>query len=415
MSKVTVGVDWGTQEMSVCALDEKRQRIFEREVPRRGEEIETLAEKLLSLVEGDPSRLSVGLEMPRAAVIEAFLARGVKVYFINPKQLDRFRDRHTVSGAKDDALDAFVIADSLCTDAHLYRRIHAEDDDVVLLRERSRAYEALTEQAMTLANQLRALLLRYYREILDLQRPLHSTPWLWRLIEVAPTPHHLRAGKTATMVKRLEKKKTKLPADIHERLEKVRQGKPLPVTRATMTALRERALRMLPLIRAVHRERKQCLRDLEQLVDELASGDDEPEGPSDMAIIRSMPGIGFKIAAVLFAEASEAVKNRSLDSIRRLAGVAPVSRRSGGRQKTPVVSMRRASHKRLMNAVHQWASVAIQHDARARHLYDRQRAKGNSYARALRSVGDRMLAVLMAALRDRALYDRSKRVLLGAA
>jgi len=413
MNHVTVGVDWGTQEMSVCALDETRQRVFERDVPRTGEEIAALVDKLLSLVDDEPSRLSVGLEMPRAAVIEAFLGRGVSVYAINPKQLDRFRDRHTVAGAKDDALDAFVIADSLCTDEHLYRRIRAEGDDIVLLRERSRAYEALTEQAIALAGQLRALLLRYYREILDLNRPLHETPWLWRLIEVAPTPHRLRAGKTTTLIKRLEKKKTKLPTDIHARLEKVRQGKPLPVTRGTMNALRERALRMLPLIRAVHRERKQCLRDLDQLVEQLAS-DDESEGPTDMAIIRSIPGIGTRIAAVLFAEANAAVKDRDLESLRRLTGVAPVSRRSGGRRKTPVVSMRRASHQRLMNAAHQWASVAIQYDPRARALYDRQRAKGNGFARALRSVADRMLAVLVAALRDRALYDSSKRTLQAA-
>ncbi len=31
------------------------------------------------------------------------------VYSINPKQLDRFRDRHSVSGAKDDDLDAYVL------------------------------------------------------------------------------------------------------------------------------------------------------------------------------------------------------------------------------------------------------------------------------------------------------------------
>jgi len=33
-----------------------------------------------------------------------------------PKQLDRFRDRHSPAGAKDDGRDAFVLADSLRTD-----------------------------------------------------------------------------------------------------------------------------------------------------------------------------------------------------------------------------------------------------------------------------------------------------------
>lgn len=412
MSNVVVGIDWGASEMSVCALDANRKRLFERDVVRRGDKIEELVVQLLSLVEDDPSRLSVALEMPRAAIIEAFLARDVAVYSINPKQLDRFRDRHTVAGAKDDSLDAFVIADSLRTDSHLFRRVHAEAEQLVLLRERSRAYEDLTNEALALASKLRALLLRYYNEVLDLPG-LHETPWIWRLIEVAPTPQRLRAGKTTTLVKRLEKKKTKLPADIHARLDRLREGKPLPVTRGTSKALHERVLRLLPLLRAVHRERKQCMHDLQQLVNELSA--DAEDEPTDMRILLSMPGIGYRIAAVLLAEASDAIARRDRESLRRLAGVAPVSRRSGGRQKTPVVSMRRANHKRISNAVHHWASIAIRYDPRARELYKHQRAKGHSFARALRTVGDRMLTVLFAALRDRVLYDPKQRVVALAA
>ena len=45
------------------------------------------------------------------------------VYSINPKQLDRFRDRFTVAGAKDDSLDAYVLADSLRTDMPRFRKL----------------------------------------------------------------------------------------------------------------------------------------------------------------------------------------------------------------------------------------------------------------------------------------------------
>ena len=54
-------------------------------------------------------------------IVEALLERGYNVYSINPKQLDRFRDRFAVSGAKDDSLDSYVLADSLRTDMPLYR------------------------------------------------------------------------------------------------------------------------------------------------------------------------------------------------------------------------------------------------------------------------------------------------------
>ena len=37
-------------------------------------------------------------------VLEALMDRGFTVYAINPKQLDRFRDRFSPSGAKDDRI-----------------------------------------------------------------------------------------------------------------------------------------------------------------------------------------------------------------------------------------------------------------------------------------------------------------------
>jgi hypothetical protein len=42
----------------------------------------------------------VAIEMTQGPVVEALLERGFCVYGINPKQLDRFRDRFTVAGAK---------------------------------------------------------------------------------------------------------------------------------------------------------------------------------------------------------------------------------------------------------------------------------------------------------------------------
>ena len=43
--------------------------------------------------------------------------RGFAVYSINPKQLDRFRDRFSPAGAKDDSRDARVLADAAVWDA----------------------------------------------------------------------------------------------------------------------------------------------------------------------------------------------------------------------------------------------------------------------------------------------------------
>src|SRR5215510_1025906 len=56
------------------------------------------------------SQEHVVIETPHGPIVEALLERGFNVYSINPKQLDRFRDRFTVAGSKDDSLDAYVLA-----------------------------------------------------------------------------------------------------------------------------------------------------------------------------------------------------------------------------------------------------------------------------------------------------------------
>ena len=72
-----------------------------------------------------PAQIAVAIETPRGAVVATCLERGFAVFALNPKQLDRFRDRHTVAGAKDDRRDALVLADSRRTDPRAFRRVHS--------------------------------------------------------------------------------------------------------------------------------------------------------------------------------------------------------------------------------------------------------------------------------------------------
>jgi hypothetical protein len=84
---------------------------------------------------GEPRRVAVAIETPRGAIVETLLEQGFQVCAINPKQLARFRDRHTMAGAKDDWRDAFVLADSLRTDPHSFRPVHVSAPELLMLRE----------------------------------------------------------------------------------------------------------------------------------------------------------------------------------------------------------------------------------------------------------------------------------------
>ena len=84
------------------------------------------------------------------------IERGFMVPAINPKQMDRFRDRFTLAGAKDDSRDAEVMASALRTDPRCFRRLAAADPAIIGLREWSRISEDLGDaERNRLTNRLR--------------------------------------------------------------------------------------------------------------------------------------------------------------------------------------------------------------------------------------------------------------------
>src|SRR4029450_8068265 len=101
-------------------------------------------------------------------------------------------------------------------------------------------------------------------------------------------------------------------------------------------------------------------------------------------------------------EASGPLGRRDYAALRTLAGVAPVTKRSG---KSLIVVMRYAAQTRLRQAVFHWARVAVQNDPKSRSRYDALRARGHSYGRALRGVADRLVGGACVLLQRGTLFD----------
>ncbi len=124
----------------------------------------------------------------------------------------------------------------------------------------------------------------------------------------------------------------------------------------------------------------------------------------DIEILLSIPGAGTIVLAAMLGEACELFGRRDYRSLRSLSGVAPVTRQSG---KSRRVTQRRASHKRLVDAIYHWARTAIQYDPASRAKYNALRGRGHGHYRALRSVGDRLLYVACTLLEKGELFDKS--------
>src|SRR5450631_2293264 len=159
--KYLSGIDWASDSYEVCVVDENATVLGKKQVEHSGDGIRQCIEWLLQLAGGDASSIAVAIEVPHGAMVESLIENNLAVFAINPKQMDRFRDRYTVAGAKDDALDAFVMADSLRTDQGCFHRVQLDSAQRLRLRELSRIQEELQVQENRLSNQLWEQLHRY--------------------------------------------------------------------------------------------------------------------------------------------------------------------------------------------------------------------------------------------------------------
>lgn len=401
-----IGIDWATQSHRVCVMNADGTVLREESVEHSGEGINGFLQSLEALTAKEPQRIAVAIEVPRGSVVEAFLERNHNVFAINPKQLDRFRDRYSVAGAKDDRRDAFVLADSLRTDQHCFRCVGLDSPDVVHIRELSRTEENLAGDLRRAANQLYQLLLRYYPQILALSNS-PDEPWLWALLELAPTPQR-GAKMTSTRLKSLLAKH-RIRRWTAEEVRKILTQPPLPVAPGVEEAVSEHVLLLLPQLQLFHQQRKLLTDRIAALLNRMSASESQALPShlhSDAALLLSIPGVGRQISATLLAEGSDPLAQRDYHALRAHAGIAPVTRQSG---KSRQVIMRYGCNQRLRNAFYHWALTSLQNDDRSKEHYAQLRHAGHGHARALRGVADRLLAMLIAMLKTGQPYNTARR------
>ena len=397
-----VGVDWASQTHHVFVIDAQGRKIGERGFAHGGEGLAEMAAWITEKTGAAPDAVSVAIEVPHGPVVESLMERGFRVHAINPKQLDRFRDRFSPAGAKDDSRDAHVLADALRTDPRCLRRLEPLDPVIVELREWARIGDDLRHDRNRLGNRVRELLWRYYPQMLELADDV-AAPWFLELWKLVPTPEKAKKIREGTVARLLKSHRIRrfTAAQAIERL----RATPVTVAPGTVSAATAHLEAVAKRLQLVNRQIADADAQLDRLTNKLAEATDtagQHEEQRDLTILRSLPGVGRVVIATLLAEASEALQRRDYQALRCLSGVAPVTKRSG---KSRIVLMRQAADVRLRNAVYHWARVAAQHDPTCKARYKALRSRGHGHARALRSVADRLLGVACAMLKNRSAFD----------
>lgn len=399
-----VGIDWGSTTHHACLVDGTGRVRGARAFSHGGAGQAELHGWLVEQTGAVPGEIAVAIETPRGPVVEGLLLAGFAVHAIGPAQVRGSRRRYVSSGAKDDSRDAHMLARALRADPDLFRRLALEASLVVQLRERTRALNELTRQRTRLCHQIRQQLWRYYPQLLAIPNLFSQLvhPWFVELWNRAPTPAGAGKLRVSTLARLL--KKHQIRRFTAARLQETLRAPALAVAPGTAAAAC-RALRTLfAQAQTTNQLHAQAQQEIRTLLDALAASPAEGQRPHDLTLLLSLPGVGVYVVSTLFAEAEDLLRRRDYAALRARSGVAPVTIRSGHSRWE---SRRLAVQHELCDAVYHWARVAMIHDPLIKARYRALRAKGHTHGRALRTVGDRLLAVACAMLRDGTHYDAS--------
>jgi Transposase/Transposase IS116/IS110/IS902 family len=390
--RLHVGVDWADAEHAVWVEDEAGTMVLNRRVP---ETVAGLTEfgRWLDEQRAAGHDLWAAIEKPEGRIVDFLLAHGVVVFPVNPKTMDRARDRFRVSGARDDPFDAHVLAGFLRTDHGHLAPLRPSSEAAQELRGLTRDYTRQVRQQTRLLNLLTATLKGYYPRALEVVDDL-KTQWGRAFLRDFPTPAAVAA---------LTERRWQRWARDH-RLGAERAA-------ALWTILRPPQVAILPHVVRIHARRLAAI--LEQLDVAIATVEGYRGAIHDFFAhmpaakwAMSLPG-GRSGTTVprLYAELGDAAGRwESYQHLQGHGGVVPVTDRSG---KHRAVLFRVACNTYLRDAAHQFALQSLTGSEWARAYYDRCRQRGHRHHHALRALAAKWLKIIFVLWTRRIPYDET--------
>jgi transposase len=391
-----VGDDWAEDHHDVELMDPTGRRLAKARLPEGVAGIARLHTMIGEQLgeDTDEAQVRIGIETDRGPWVRALIAAGYTVFAINPLSVARYRERHSVSGAKSDAADAHTLADMVRTDSHQLRPVAGDSPEAEAVKVVTRAHKTLIWERTRHTQRLRHALREYFPAALEAFEDLDAADTL-ELLGKAPDPAsaaRLTIAQISAALKRARRRDVaQKAARIQAVLRAKHLGQPEVVTAAYAATTRAAAAVLTTLVEQVKALQGQV---------------DAHFGPHpDAEIIGSQPGLGPVLGARVLAEFGDD-RDRYADakSRKNYAGTSPITRASG---KKKVVVARFVHNDRLIDALMTQAFSALNVSPGARAYYDQLRARGAEHNAALRQLANRLVGILHGCLKTRTLYDET--------
>jgi transposase len=380
------GVDWASAEHAVCVVDDGGAVIERFTVAHRAGELAAMCRRLCRHGVG-----RVAIERPDGPVVDALMGAGLEVVVIASRQVKALRERYGSAGNKDDALDAYVLADVLRTDGGRLRALSPDSPATLTLRALVRARKDLVGHRVALANQLRAHLAIVFPGAVGLFAEIDSPISLRFLTRFpsAASADWLSERRLGSWLRANGYCGRRSAGELYRHLVDAPAGLLGEEGRA-------RGAVSDALVGALVGVREQIVALEARIAEALAL---HPDG----AIFTSLPRSGTVRAAALLAEIGDCRERfPSPESLACLAGAAPSTRASGRHR---AVTFRWAADKKLRDALIDFAGDSRHANPWAADLYARARARGKTNPHAERILARSWCGVIWRCWHDRVPYD----------
>lgn len=388
-----VGIDWADAAHVYCLMDEVGTTLQSGTVPHTPEGLDRLLATIRTYATS-PAEVCVALETSHGPLVGTLLEQGFTVYAINPKAVDRHRERFQMAGAKSDLRDAWVLATLLRTDRALYRPFLPDSEIAQELRVLTRDRAELIRTRTMFTNQLIACLKAYFPEFLALFDDL-TRPVALAVLQRYPTLEALRQVSVRRLATVL--RQCRYPHS---------EGKAQQIH----AALQRPAFHIAPvLVRTKARLAVALAQQLTALGGEVDAYEAEIQRVLKMhpdgELYLSLPGAGTLLAARMVGELGDH-RERFPDAAAAQceAGTAPITRASG---RTRTVHVRRACIRPLRETMWQFAFCSLPLSPWAKQYYRRARQRGKRHAEAIRMLSNVWLRIIIAMRRDHRPYDEA--------
>jgi transposase len=396
MQLLLVGDDWAEDHHDVELMDQAGRTLARARLPEGAAGMARLHARIGEQLGGDAetAEVRVGIETDRGLWVTALAAAGYTVFGVNPLQVARYRERHSVSGAKSDPADAHTMADMVRTDAHQLRPVAADSAPAQAVKVVARAHKTLIWERTRQVQRLRYQLRDYFPAALEAYPDLDA-PDALELLARAPDPASAARLTTAQVAAALKRARRRHIADktaaIRAALRSPQLAQPPEVTAACAAVVRS----LTAVITAVSEQ----VKVLEGQVQAHFSQHPDAE------IITSQPGLGPILGARVLAEFGDDPRRYASAKARKnYAATSPITRKSGKRK---TVLARYVHNDRLRDALGAQAFTALKVSPGARAYYDQQRARGLGHRAALRQLANRLVGILHGCLKTRTLYNEA--------